>query len=80
MSSERIFSRLYDSITKGDMKESFEIFIEYSKKMEKEDFNEILNSVVIKINEDYENKKISKATFHVAQIISETLEKMISGN
>lgn len=80
MSSEKIFSMLYDSITKGDISESFEIFTDYTIRSENRDFKDILNQVVIKINEDYQNQKINNATFHVAQIIYETLEKLISEN
>ena len=78
MSSEKTLSRLYDSITKGDIEESFEIFSDYTIRSENTDFQSILNQVVIKINEDYQNQKISNATYHASQIICDTLEKLIS--
>ena len=78
MSSEKTLSRLYDSITKGDIEESFEIFSDYTIRSENTDFQDILNQVVIKINEDYQNQKISNATYHTSQIICDTLEKLIS--
>ena len=78
MSSEKTLSRLYDSITKGDIEESFEIFSDYTIRSENTDFQDILNQVVIKINEDFQNQKISNATYPASQIICDTLEKLIS--
>lgn len=80
MQSAEIFSRLYDNITKANIKGSLEISNNYIKESDYQSFQEIFKQVLLKIKEDYENKKISNATYHVSQIISEKLEKMISKN
>lgn len=80
MPAAEIFSRLYDSITKGNIKESLEIYNNYIKELDGQSFQEMFKQVLLKIKEDYENEKNSNATYHVSQKISETLKKMISKN
>lgn len=80
MSSEETFSRLYDFIIKGNFEKSFKIFTDYTIVSKNQDFEDILDRIIIKINENYQNEKINDATLHVSQIICQTLKKMISEN
>jgi len=80
VSSEETFSRLYASIINGNFEKSFDIFSDYVIVSQNQDFESVLDRIVIKIRENYQNEKINNATLHVAQIICQSLEKMNSEN
>lgn len=78
---EEFVRRLYSAITKGLIEDSLIVYKEFQTLFDSDLFLEsIFITTMCKIENDFAEKKISKTTYHVSQILSETLEKIISEN
>ena len=77
---EEFVRRLYSAITKGLIEDSLIVYKEFQTQFDSDLFLECIFITMYKIENDFAEKKISKTTYHVSQILSETLEKIISEN
>lgn len=78
---EQFMSKLYHNLTKAKIEDSLKIYEEYSTICGSKDFiQKVLEPTISRIETDFIEEKISKASQHVAKNVSIILAKIISKN